>query len=203
MAGCSNLSISDGCGFWEARRACHQRRTWGRFEGEHCQKQPDIDAKLSNDLRDGVKDLFVTAALVDPRSTVRSAIALSLRQTRRWQRSVIWATTQSLLEAHCSPGEPAWTKLLDCYRSFVRRVFAEDLAGDLRKPHIIDGKRIQSLLKIKPSPIIHPILQAVLVWQFDNPRGTIEDCEAHITALWNSPQRAIWESATEKSARKR
>ena len=49
---------------------------------------------------------------------------------------------------------------------------------------------MQTLLNIKPSPVLSSILATVNTWQLDNPQGSREECEVWLKAKWDGGE---WE----------
>ncbi|OMH79545.1 putative CCA tRNA nucleotidyltransferase 2 [Zancudomyces culisetae] len=49
--------------------------------------------------------------------------------------------------------------------------------------HVLDGKAVSVLLKLKPGPQIKETLDVVMEWQLEHPTGTAEECKKHILAL--------------------
>lgn len=55
------------------------------------------------------------------------------------------------------------------------------------------GKQVQALLEIKPSPLFAVIMRAINEWQLDHPSATADDCRQWLLAQWQGDGRVTWE----------
>lgn len=181
--------------------------------------------QLSTEVNRAVTNLFTAQNLLNPDATGRSEIGIVLQNpaVRPWRRSVVWALTQRLA-AHWD-GQGEWSVNAEAewkkWEAFVDKIgdlgldeaIDRPLLLDVSRSHIIhpgtlaaciaaglmglirQGKSLQSLLAIKPSPLLMVILRAVNVWRLDHPSGTKEECEAWVKDMWEGHGRQEWEKA--------
>ena len=71
--------------------------------------------------------------------------------------------------------------IIDVYNKFIiASLHLLDIPRELESKPILDGKRILSLLNIKPGPHIQAINDSVIRWQLANPNLSPEDCEKYL-----------------------
>ncbi|CCD23259.1 tRNA adenylyltransferase NDAI_0B02240 [Naumovozyma dairenensis CBS 421] len=61
--------------------------------------------------------------------------------------------------------------LFNKYESFYAFIFNENLQNSHEIKPLVDGKKLLTLLKMKPGPWLGKINNASIIWQFDNPDG--------------------------------
>lgn len=53
------------------------------------------------------------------------------------------------------------------------------------------GKKVSSILGIKPGPKIGVILPEVMRWQLAHPDGTVEECGEFLKKMWNEKVKSV------------
>ncbi|CAO3647628.1 unnamed protein product [Cunninghamella blakesleeana] len=53
---------------------------------------------------------------------------------------------------------------------------------------IIDGKKATQLLGLKPGPVVQELLKVTMIWQFENPQGSVDECATMLKAYWDNKQ---------------
>lgn len=73
------------------------------------------------------------------------------------------------------------TGIVKAYNTFIDSALKTlDIPRELECRPIIDGKRIISILQLKPGPQIQEINEKVMSWQLAHPTGSESECEAFL-----------------------
>jgi tRNA nucleotidyltransferase (CCA-adding enzyme) len=59
----------------------------------------------------------------------------------------------------------------------------------------LQGKEAETLLELRPGPIVGVIRAAVNAWQLDHPDATVDECAAWLKGMWEGQGRVEWEAA--------
>ncbi|TIC68173.1 hypothetical protein E3Q01_00984 [Wallemia mellicola] len=121
----------------------------------------------------------------------RVALASALRhvnvhrsaQGTDWAATVLFTLLQELLEVYYRSGcnDDDITSVVGLYNTFVESVVTTlDIPRELESRPILDGKRIISVLHLKPGPQIQEINEKVILWQLRHPTGGEAECEAFL-----------------------
>ncbi len=155
-----------------------------------------------------VSNLFIAAPLLKPDMTVRSEIGstMQLLAVRPWDRSIVWATVMDILPTWQGEWDNNAQRILEKYRSFADLIVRLDLPAAIDRDPLIDvsdrddradrqGTELQKALNIRPSRLLFAILNAINVWQLDNPTASRGDCLEWVHEMWRGEGRAQWEAA--------
>ncbi|KAI9309230.1 hypothetical protein BJ944DRAFT_254161 [Cunninghamella echinulata] len=55
---------------------------------------------------------------------------------------------------------------------------------------IIDGKKATQLLGLKPGPVVQELLKTTMIWQFENPQGSVDECATMLKNYWDNKQQS-------------
>lgn len=148
--------------------------------------------------------LFEAAKIIDPSATQRSTIGTMLQHpsVRPWERSMVWAIVSAIRPHWRGEWDESAQSTLDRYQAFIKLIHDLDLPRDIDRSPVLDvsagsgearysrltrqGKAVQGILNIKPSPVLSSILRAVNIWQLDHPQGTPEECETWLRSKWEA-----------------
>nr|XP_031862773.1 uncharacterized protein CI109_001785 [Kwoniella shandongensis]KAA5529845.1 hypothetical protein CI109_001785 [Kwoniella shandongensis] len=115
---------------------------------------------------------------------------------RPWERSLTWAVVMDILPFWNGEWSDQAEAVVNRYQAFKDRAIALGLPQAIDQPLLLNGTEMQSLLSIKPSPLLNTIRQAINVWQLDHPEGTKEECEGWLKNQWEGEGRAEWETVS-------
>jgi tRNA nucleotidyltransferase (CCA-adding enzyme) len=62
----------------------------------------------------------------------------------------------------------------------------------------VQGHELQTLLDIRPSPLLNIIRRSVNEWQLDRPAATKTECEQWLKEQWEGSGREEWEAQVPK-----
>lgn len=157
--------------------------------------------KLGNAERSHVDNLVQACAQLerDVRSVDKSdrvAVACALRsghihrpvQGTHWNASLLFALIKELAEPFYAGGctddalkAGEITSIVGTYNSFTQAALDMlQLPHELESRPLVDGKRILTLLQLKPGPQMQAINQLVLLWQLRYPLGSQSQCESYL-----------------------
>ncbi|KAI8149370.1 hypothetical protein BJV82DRAFT_642052 [Fennellomyces sp. T-0311] len=131
-------------------------------------------------------------------SVSRSELATSLGMIIRemgslWEVSLKLALAKELLEAHRDiPWETAEmnteleSDICKKYNALIEKTEHYGITQCYQWKHILDGKKIASVLGIRPGPGIADLLRHTMIWQLEHPNGTAEECEEMIKNYWQN-----------------
>ncbi|ORX39900.1 putative tRNA adenylyltransferase [Kockovaella imperatae] len=163
--------------------------------------------KLSNETRDGVTKLFIGAKIVADSldATSRSTLGLTLRHPSvqpLWHRTLCWSAVMAVMEEWSGAWDDKSDGILTRFLAFEDRVRELDLEPEIGRRPLLDGKRIQEVLSLKPGPILQIITENVVAWQLDHPGSTQTECEEWLRESWEGRKRVEWEATATVKKRK-
>ncbi|KAI8073975.1 hypothetical protein BC940DRAFT_231652 [Gongronella butleri] len=53
---------------------------------------------------------------------------------------------------------------------------------------MFDGKQATQMLGLRPGPVVQELIRAMMLWQFDHPNGTADECATMLKAFWAERQ---------------
>ncbi|KAI8974310.1 hypothetical protein BDB01DRAFT_844853 [Pilobolus umbonatus] len=99
----------------------------------------------------------------------------------------IWSTAVRLsLVTELLTGEEQ--EIVTRYEALLHQVHQYQLEECYLWKPLIDGKRMTSLLNIRPGPQVARLLKVQMGWQLDHPEGTKETCEEYMQSYWQQQQ---------------
>lgn len=54
--------------------------------------------------------------------------------------------------------------------------------------YLLQGKKATQLLGLKPGPVVQELLRVTMIWQFENPQGTVDECATMLKSYWDNKQ---------------
>ncbi|PCH33236.1 hypothetical protein WOLCODRAFT_159930 [Wolfiporia cocos MD-104 SS10] len=156
-----------------------------------------------NHYLDGIPGLFAAWDILSERIAQysprdddkdRAAIGMLLREKSvhwqpsgsHWSSSMLFSLVQDLVSLwDTSNGQldiEVATKRIEAYNAFSRRIEELELPLLVDKKPILDGRDVARVLDTKPGPWTGHVLNSVIEWQLEHPRGSKEDCEEWLRA---------------------
>ncbi|KAK9765267.1 CCA tRNA nucleotidyltransferase, mitochondrial [Basidiobolus ranarum] len=149
-------------------------------------------------IREGLKssnvDIDTTCKLLNSLNTLREAVknnhAASLDRPTlgmlireigsKWKLAIMFSLANDILPftEKCNEIEQNedMQQVIEKYREFVAQVHEFGIEECYSWKYIVDGKKVATLLGIKPGPQIKDTLEKVMYWQLGHPEGTPEQC---------------------------
>ncbi|CAG8488975.1 10206_t:CDS:10 [Ambispora leptoticha] len=148
-------------------------------------KLPNQDVDTTTMLFASIKPLHDAAHKNEEISLDRLHLGRIIREIgSKWPMALILSVAIDLLPEleSIKSGNPNENVLrgIQRYNNLIKRINELGLQECYSLKHIIDGKSIIDLLKIKPGPQLKEYLQSVIEWQFEHPDGTKKECEQYI-----------------------
>lgn len=115
------------------------------------------------------------------KSIRRSVLGAFIRSFRGfWQNSHYTSLVNEYLKAS---NEEEENLIVQNYMSLYDHIIKENLQNCHDLKPIIDGKKLQKLLNMKPGPWMGKVNNEVIIWQLDNPSGTQDMLLAYIKEI--------------------
>ncbi|CCK71243.1 tRNA adenylyltransferase KNAG_0G01860 [Huiozyma naganishii CBS 8797] len=127
---------------------------------------------------------MVTKYTLNPNSISRSDIGLFMRTFKgHWELAHYVALVTEYLEADGITKLRA--NIISEYNNFFSIIHAEHLDNCHDLKPLVDGKRLQKELEMRPGPWMGKINDEAIKWQLDNPSGTETQLLEHIKSIIN------------------
>ncbi|KAI9260619.1 hypothetical protein BDA99DRAFT_439619 [Phascolomyces articulosus] len=134
--------------------------------------------------------------VVNNKGVSRSELGMLIREMGSlWQTALKLALVKELLEFHNdvewdNPEKNQVTESDICkkYLALIEKVESYGITNCYQWKPMLDGKKVASVLGIKPGPGMAVLLKQTMIWQLEHPDGTEDDCKEMIKNYWQARQ---------------
>ncbi|KAI9484763.1 hypothetical protein BDB00DRAFT_774307 [Zychaea mexicana] len=156
--------------------------------------------KFSNYDMNGSTTLFRGVPMfqeaVNQNDISRSELGMIIREMGSlWEVALKLSLVKELLEAHSAvPWEkPELNQVTESdvcvkYQNLLEKAETYGITKCYQWKTMLDGKKVASVLGIRPGPGMAPLLQQTMIWQLEHPEGTEEECREMIKRHWEAQQ---------------